>query len=262
MRGSGRRLLATTVSRLVAIACVGLVVATAASAGDTATLACLKTACHYDVRIDVSLKNATGAGIPSRGEGAISARLRATFKRVPFRELRIPGGGFLVLVKRGLKTFEADTSAPGTLRATVDATTPCRINRSYSLPALLTASAKPGWLSVDFGPAKAPASSGCAGTAFGLQKIVVGGWSFETASASTNLALGEVAQGAPGNNDLGVLAGSYYKTSNDGSRAPQPPVPALRAGRGFTVSHTFTQALGPGKPPETAVFRMTFTRRD
>jgi hypothetical protein len=237
----------------VALACVGLVAVGAAAAASTATAACLKETCLYNVRIDVSLKNGTGSGIPSRPEGTISARLKATFHRVPIQELRFPGSKrYGLTVKRGLKSYEADTTAPGTLLATVNATRPCRISRSYSIPASLTAGgsiATGGFFSVTFGPGKAPKPSGCAGTAFGLQKIVVGGGSVQSGNVTTSVGLGD---------DLGVLAGSY-----DGlfERRPEPAVvQKLRAGRSFTVAHTFTREFEPPTPTETLSLRMTFER--
>ena len=86
-----------------------------------------------------------------------------------------------------------------------------------------------------FGPAKAPSSSGYAGTAVGLQKIVVGGWGTLTKKRVTALALGEQAEHPPGKNQLGVLPGSVETApSQEPWYVPETWMTRLQAGRSFT----------------------------
>jgi hypothetical protein len=236
----------------------------AVDAGTAATSPCVAKDCLYNVRIEVSYRNLNPYFGAHRPTGTISARMNATFSRVPFRQLRLNGGSRSMAIHRGLKSHESDTTAPGTIRATVTATTPCRVNRTYGLPALLYVNARstPRYysLGVSFGPETEPTPSGCAGTAFGLGKILAAGGAIDSGSGTTYITLGEEVQTDVGKNDSGALAGSYENTS---LQSALPPLTHLLAGRSFSVAHAWRPEATGGRSSAvgtSGTFRMTFTR--
>ena len=234
-----------------------------AGSGTAATSPCVAKACVYDVQIEVSYKNPSPYFGAQRPTGTISARLRATFKGVPFRRLQNRGSRIQLGINRGMKSYESNTTAPGTLRATVNATTPCRMDQTYELPALLYAAASGASqynsFQVAFGPERAPTPSGCAGTAFGLGKILAAGGAIDSAGGITYISLGEEVQIDVGANSSRALVGSYHTSSP----VVIAPLTQIFGGRSFTVAHTWRpEATGgrSGSVGTSGSFRMTFTR--
>lgn len=268
-RRSARRPLVTA-TLVCAVVCGVAVVTT----GDAATVpkcrAFIEAPCYYNVRIETSYTN--GAFVMgSTFEGSVSARITATFRRVPIR----------TLWRRGVTNYSITSgkeygkeNVPGTLRATVSAdirsiapgVSPCRVRGSYQRPAVLNLVGFAIYLKVSFGLTRQLAFR-CPGTAIRLHHIVDGHRTDEDATAITQVNVGDSAAPAAPNRNVRAFDWSYDKNFKRSMvRSPVPLWARLTTGRSFGVTHTYT---GPGEPTrssgsfgtsESALVRITFTR--
>ena len=241
--------------------------------------------CLYDVRIETAYTNGAFQ-LGSTFSGTVSARMTATFRRVPLLNLWTRGSlvsfGYGVRAKGGWET-DVFKHHRGTLQATVSAdvrsviegSTPCRIRGSYGSPALLTVFGnvdtrlRYSALNLSYGLARR-LSVGCPGTAVRLHHLVDGHrfWQRPLGGGRDvydRVDIGGAASPAAPNRSVREFdwAYEYMNSSRQGPVAPWAP---LAGGRSFGFTRTYTT---PGEPTtssgsfgtsQSATVRVTFKR--
>lgn len=218
--------------------------------------------CYYDVRIEASYSN--GEFVMGTFRGTVSARMTATFRRVPLQTIWRRGtpNVWIGIGKLVSGRVPPATTAVGTLRATVSAdvrslvagTAPCTIRGSYlrrtrlELTGFRGVGVNRGTFSVRSVPAR-PISARCGNSPVYLRHVVSGLRPF-TASHGFHVS--------------GLSFG--YEQTIVSAQEPVPGWDRLFSGRNFGFSRTFT---GPAEPPfadgsfgfsQSAAVRVSFKR--